>query len=121
MLTEFGKCIRKIRIDKAELLKDMAEKLQVTSAYLSAVEHGKREIPDDWIRKICKFYDLSSIEMQALLDAADQSRLMVKFDLRGRSKDESELINAFARKLDRMSGDDIEEMYNFLTRRGDDK
>ena len=47
MLTEFGKCLRKIRIDKAELLKDMAEKLQVTSAYLSAVEHGKREIPDD--------------------------------------------------------------------------
>ena len=47
MLTEFGKALRKIRIDRQQLLKDMANKLGVSSAYLSAVENGKRRMPQD--------------------------------------------------------------------------
>lgn len=38
MLTKFGKELRKIRIENDEILKDMADKLNVTAAYLSAVE-----------------------------------------------------------------------------------
>jgi transcriptional regulator with XRE-family HTH domain len=45
MLTEFGQYLRKIRIDCGDLLKDMADKLGVTSSYLSAVETGKRNVP----------------------------------------------------------------------------
>ena len=37
MLTKFGKELRKIRIEHDEILKDMADKLNVTAAYLSAV------------------------------------------------------------------------------------
>ena len=44
MLTEFGKILRKLRIDRQELLRDMAKNLEVSSAYLSAVETGKRKI-----------------------------------------------------------------------------
>ena len=47
-LTEFGKFSRKLRIDNGELLKDMAIKLNVTVSYLSAVEIGKRNIPEKW-------------------------------------------------------------------------
>lgn len=118
MLTEFGKCLRKIRIDNAELLKEMADKLQVTSSYLSAVEHGKREIPVNWIEKISNFYDLSPMVEQELRSAADKSKAFVKFDLKGRSSAESELINAFARKLNLMNEDDIEEIHSILNRKG---
>ena len=52
MLTDFGKELRKIRIDNNEFLKDMANKLGVTVSYLSAVENGKRDIPDEWLDKI---------------------------------------------------------------------
>ena len=44
MLTEFGKALRRIRLDNDELLKDMADKLKVSSAYLSAVENGKKNL-----------------------------------------------------------------------------
>ena len=50
MLTNFGKALRKLRIDNNELLKDMALKLEVTVSYLSAVENGKRDV-DRYIKK----------------------------------------------------------------------
>ena len=42
MLTRFGKRLRTLRIEENQRLKDMADKLGVTAAYLSAVENGKR-------------------------------------------------------------------------------
>lgn len=53
-LTEFGKFSRKLRIDNGELLKDMAIKLNVTVSYLSAVEIGKRNIPEKMGRRNSK-------------------------------------------------------------------
>lgn len=43
MLTAFGKEVRKIRLDRGELLKTMADSLGVKSSYLSAIEHGKKQ------------------------------------------------------------------------------
>ena len=45
MITEFGKALRKLRIDRGETLKIMADNLEMTSSYLSAIECGKRNIP----------------------------------------------------------------------------
>jgi len=45
MITEYGKFLRKLRIDQGQILKTMAEKLGVSSAFLSAVENGKKKIP----------------------------------------------------------------------------
>ena len=39
MLTSLGKFLRKLRIDRGEILKDMADKLGVTVSFLSAVEN----------------------------------------------------------------------------------
>ena len=52
MLTNFGKALRKLRIDNNELLKDMALKLEVTVSYLSAVENaGCAKFMDRYIKK----------------------------------------------------------------------
>ena len=48
MLTNFGKFCRKLRIDKGELLYDMAQRLKVSSAFLSKVENGKAKPPEEW-------------------------------------------------------------------------
>ena len=44
MLTSLGRFLRKLRIDRGEILKNMAEKLEVTSSFLSAVENGKKRM-----------------------------------------------------------------------------
>jgi transcriptional regulator with XRE-family HTH domain len=58
MLTEFGKFTRKLRVDNDELLKYMADKLGVSSSYLSSVETGKRKTPVEWVDKISQLYNL---------------------------------------------------------------
>ena len=44
-MTPFGDRMRKLRAERNVTLKDMAEALGVSSAYLSALEHGKRGRP----------------------------------------------------------------------------
>lgn len=56
MLTGIGKFLRKLRIDNEEILKDMADALGVSSAFLSAVENGKKKMPDSWIEKLKDIY-----------------------------------------------------------------
>ena len=114
MITEFGKCLRNIRMDCNELLKDMAEKLNMTSAYLSAIEHGKREIPEGCIGKIIRLYNLNVEEFIALEEAAANSRLSLKIDLFGHSDDKKSLANAFARKFENLDEAQINEMMNIL-------
>ena len=46
MITCVGRFLRKLRIDRGEILKTMAETLGVSSAFLSALENGKKKFPD---------------------------------------------------------------------------
>ena len=56
MVTAFGKFCRKLRIDRGQIMLDMAESLQVSPAFLSAVENGKKNVPAQWRDKIVKAY-----------------------------------------------------------------
>ncbi|MCL2206188.1 MAG: helix-turn-helix domain-containing protein, partial [Treponema sp.] len=100
MLTEFGQFLRKLRIDCNELLKDMAGKLGVTSSYLSAVETGKRSIPEGWVKKICQYYDLPMFDQEALEIAAANSVTTVTMSLNNKVPKRRETALLFARKFD---------------------
>lgn len=99
MLTNFGKALRKIRIDHGEFLKDMAAKLGVTVAYLSAVENGKREVPDQWIDVLAEKYLLEPSEKKELQNYAYEHKDNIKIDLSGIEKEEREIALAFARSF----------------------
>lgn len=107
MLTEFGKALRIIRIGAQELLKDMADRLNVSSAYLSAVETGKRRIPADWVEKIIAAYSLSAEKAGDLRRAADDSACDVRIPLEGVSTTKREAVLTFARTLDGLSDEDL--------------
>ena len=96
MLTEFGRCNRKIRIDHGAILADMAKALNVTSSYLSAVEHGKRKMPEGWVQLIVKEYKLTDEESKELREAAERSRKEIAIPL-GVSKVRDNLALSFAR------------------------
>lgn len=66
-LTEFGKFLRKLRIDNEELLKDMSVKLNVTPSFLSMVETGRRSIPKKWEEEIEKIYSLNLKQKEELI------------------------------------------------------
>ena len=118
MLTEFGKYLRRLRIDCEELLKDMADKLGVTSSYLSAVETGKRNIPDDWVEKICLIYKLDMIEREELQDAANNSVKTITMNVSEMAPQKRETALLFARRFNDVVFDDsaIEEIRKLLNR-----
>lgn len=117
MITEFGKILRKIRIDRDEILKDMASRLGVTAAYLSSIENGKREIPGEWVSEIARLYDLDEEESREIEEAALASRRSIKFNLEEESDRDRDLLLAFARRFRDLSDGDVREMKEILERK----
>lgn len=114
MLTKFGKELRKIRIEHDEILKDMADKLNVTAAYLSAVENGNRKMPDSWINIITEEYNLSSEAADQLQRLAyeDRNNISVCFDRE--NNNETNLALSFARKFKDLNNEQIQEIQKIL-------
>lgn len=78
MLTELGKVLRVIRINREINAKDMAMDLSISASYLSAIENGTRSVPDNFLSSLLSIYQLSNIEMDMLnnvLQAEDVAKL----------------------------------------------
>lgn len=114
MITAFGKFCRVLRIEHNELLKNMADKLGVTSAYLSAVEVGKRNVPAEWVYEISNLYELSEERKLQLQDAVDQSIMQVKIDLQKCNEQQKQVAVMFARKLDNLSKDELSDLFKII-------
>lgn len=118
MLTAFGKYLRKIRIDRGEVLKDMAGKLSVSSAYLSAIETGKRKIPDGWVAVITELYNLSKAEKSELLDAAERSAENITLHFENTDEKQRKTAILFARNFETIDKEVLEKIRKILEKNG---
>jgi transcriptional regulator with XRE-family HTH domain len=114
MLTAIGKYLRKLRIDKGELLREMAGKLGVTASYLSAVENGKRKFPSDWETIITQHYNLNSVEQEKFKNAIEESADSVKIAFGDKSSSHKNIAFAFARKFEELDNDKLEKIKKIL-------
>lgn len=96
-LTDFGKAIRKLRIDYDTKLNELATSIGVSSAFLSAVETGKKPISAELITKITNALGLSKAEENLLTHAASQS--VDNVTVRTNSPEEAEIALMFARRI----------------------
>src|SRR3546814_10714992 len=66
-MTPFGEKLRAIRAARGLALKDMAAGLQVSPAYLSAMEHGRRGKPSRrFVHRVCQFLGIIWDEAEEL-------------------------------------------------------
>ncbi|MFX4305455.1 helix-turn-helix transcriptional regulator [Exiguobacterium sp. A1_3_1] len=114
MLTPFGKFCRKLRIDRNEILKDMASNLNVTVSYLSAVENGKRSIPGSWEHMISDTYNLNQEQRWELQDSIIESEKMIAFPLKETGENSTTLLKALARKSGDLSEEQLRKMFEIL-------
>lgn len=114
MITNFGKEIRKIRIEKNENMVKMAEKLKMSISYLSSIENGKRAIPDDMIDKLKTIYDLDEKEMQKLNDMKNSELTKVSIDLTATDTYQNDVAIALARKIKWLTEDDCQDILNII-------
>lgn len=71
-----GEKIRKRRLELHVKQKDLANRIGVTAAFLSAIECGKRKCKETWLFRIatvldCTIYDLQDDEPKGLIDPAN--------------------------------------------------
>lgn len=112
--TDLGKALRKLRIDEMETLGDMADKLGITSSYLSAIEKGKRPAPDGLTDKIADIYGLSDKARIELSHAADKTLQAVKVALNEVSGPKREVALCFARSFDDLDDETAKSMLRLL-------
>jgi transcriptional regulator with XRE-family HTH domain len=117
-ITEFGKRLRILRIERGEILMTMATTLGVTPSYLSAVENGKREVPLDWPRKIAQHYALSAADFEELVSFAELSKTTVRLNLGKAGQPQRSAALAFARSFDEMDDSTAKKIADFLGRSG---
>ena len=119
MLTDFGKILRKLRIDRQEFLRDMAKKLGVSSAYLSAVETGKRKAPESWVDVIIEQYELNSVMASELRLAYEHSTQEVKIPLNNVSATRRDAVLSFAKALNGLDDEKLAKIMAIVTDQGE--
>jgi predicted transcriptional regulator len=95
-LTEFGTAVRKGRIEGRVTLKEMADELDVSPAYLSGLEVGRKKVPADWVKKIEQFFRRRKVAVDNLQALADISNKSIPLD--GLKPHEQVLLAGFARR-----------------------
>jgi transcriptional regulator with XRE-family HTH domain len=66
-VTPFGQRLRELREQHGHALKDMARALKVSSAYLSALEHGHRARPKPgFVQQVAAYFNLAWEEVDEL-------------------------------------------------------
>jgi transcriptional regulator with XRE-family HTH domain len=96
-MTPFGAKVRQLRAEKNIQLKDMAADLKVSSAYLSALEHGKRGRPGPGlVMQIADYFGLIWESVDDLKALAQLSHPRVPVDTAGLSPKATLLANRLA-------------------------
>jgi transcriptional regulator with XRE-family HTH domain len=108
MITPFGIAIRKLRLDKGLRLLDLAQQLELSSSFISAIETGKKPIPAGYVASVIQALGLTESEARELQRAADRSKTVVDVD--GLLGTQRELVAAFARKLDDLPPEFLDEI-----------
>ncbi len=114
-MTPFGARLRELREAKGVSLADMAAELGISSAYLSALEHGKRGRPSWYlIQRIIAYFNVIWDDAEQLLGLARISHPRVTIDTSGLDPRATELANRLALSIEHLSQEQLDGMIAIL-------
>jgi len=117
-MTPLGAKLRKMREERGMTLKQMAQALDVSSAYLSALEHGRKGKPT-WflVQRIITHFNVIWDEAEEIQRLAEISDPKVTIDTAGMAPEATELTNRLAREIGRLDVEDLRFLHTELIRR----
>jgi transcriptional regulator with XRE-family HTH domain len=115
-MTPFGEKMRKLRADRAITLKQMSTAIGVSSAYLSALEHGKRGRPG-WhlIQRIIAYFNIIWDEAEEVTRLARISHPRITIDTSGLDPLATELANRLADDIGKLEPQTLNELLTVLS------
>lgn len=114
MITEFGKQLRKLRIDKTITLRAMAEAMGISPSYLSSIETGKRNITEQFFSSVVSYFGLQAGDVDKLRQYADLSQNEITLLLEEANDAQKKSAVFFARRLNELSDDDLSKINKIL-------
>ncbi|MCS6892633.1 MAG: helix-turn-helix transcriptional regulator [Rhodovarius sp.] len=99
-MTPFGAKLRALRAARGVSLSQMAAALQVSAAYLSALEHGRRGRPSPGlVHQVNEYFGLIWDEADEMARLAALSHPRVTIDTSGLAPEATELANRLAQRI----------------------
>lgn len=110
-MTPFGERIRALRREKGVTQGEMAKALRVSSAYLSALEHGRRGRPT-WqlLQRIIGYLNVIWDDAEELERLAELSHPKVTVETAGLSADATALANRLSETIAILAPEDLAEL-----------
>jgi transcriptional regulator with XRE-family HTH domain len=107
-MTPLGAKLRQLREQRGVSLKEMAKALNVSSAYLSALEHGHRGRPTfTLLQRMIAYFNVIWDEAEDLQRLAELSDPKITIDTGGMSPEATELANRLAVDIGRLNAEDL--------------
>jgi len=116
-MTPFGARLRAMRQARGVTLSQMAAHLNVSPAYLSALEHGRRGRPS-WhlVQGVIAYFNVIWDEAEELARLAALSHPKVTVDTAGLAPEATELANLIARDIGKLTREDAADLAQRLKR-----
>jgi transcriptional regulator with XRE-family HTH domain len=116
-MTPFGDRLRELRRARKLTQKDMAKALNVSAAYLSALEHGHRSAPSfDFVQRVTGYLNVIWDEAEDLQRLAHVSDPRVTINTSGLSPKATELANLLASRITTLKDEDLNLFLKTLRR-----
>ena len=116
-MTPFGERVRELRVQRGLTLQELAQHLGVSSAYLSALEHGRRGRPTfTLVQGIIHTLGVIWDEADELIRLAEMSHPRVTVDTAGLEPGTTLLANRLAREIADLSAEDVVAINAILDR-----
>ena len=114
-MTPFGDKLRQLRRQRGISLKQMAEDLHLSSAYLSALEHGHRGRPSPGlVMQILGYFNVIWDEAEEMKQLARLSHPKITLDTSGLSPTATLLANRLAEQIGVLSDDRLQALLDLL-------
>lgn len=114
-MTPFGARLRVLRAERGVTLKQLAAELQISAAYLSALEHGKRGAPGaGLVHQVNEFFGLIWDAAEDMAGLARLSHPRVTVNTAGLTPEQTALANRIAHSIHRLEPETVAAMHALL-------
>lgn len=114
-MTPFGAKLRELRKARNLTMAEMAKSIGVSSAYLSALEHGKRGRPS-WhlVQGIITYLNIIWDEAEELIKLSRVSHPRITIDTSGLEPQATELANQLSKSIAKLDQNTIRQMLDLI-------